>query len=61
MEHSPLPQALCLTELLDQDLTAYEYYQTLPTQVRERLGDDITSFESLQAQASRLSQLGEIL
>ena len=53
MEH-PFPAYLCLTDLLDQDLSAYEYFQTLPADVREKLKreDDITSFEELQSRAA---------
>ena len=46
---------LCLTDLLDQDLTAYEFYQTLPQNVRNLLKEqEITSFDELQDAADRL-------
>ena len=53
---------LCLTDLLDQDLSAYEYFQTLPTDVRAELEreDSITTFEELQARAAHLQQAGPI-
>ncbi|MCI6567734.1 hypothetical protein [Dysosmobacter sp. HCP28S3_G4] len=48
---------LCLTDLLDQDLSAYEYFQTLPPEVQSRLrrsDGNVTSFQELQAQAAAL-------
>ena len=45
---------LCLTELLDQDLSAYEYFQTLPPELQTKLRreDEIRSFEELQSRAA---------
>lgn len=44
---------LCLTDLLDQDVSAYEYYQTLPPQARQALEQtEITTFAELQAMAA---------
>ena len=62
MKHSRLSGYLCLTDLLDQDLSAYEYFQTLPTDVRVELEreDSITTFEELQARAAHLQQAGPI-
>ena len=59
MDHG-LPGYLCLTDLLDQDLSAYEYFQTLPSDVREALKreDGITNFDELQARARHLSEAG---
>ena len=59
MDHG-LPGYLCLTDLLDQDLSAYEYFQTLPSDVREALKreDGITNFDELQARARHLSEVG---
>ena len=50
----PLDRALCLTELLDQDLSAYEYFQTLPPELQTKLRreDEIRSFEELQSRAA---------
>lgn len=49
---------VCLTDLLDQDLTAYEYFQTLPPQARRKLLEqEITSFDQLQSAAARLMQI----
>ena len=36
MKHQT-PGYLCLSDMLDQDLSAYEYFQTLPSDVREAL------------------------
>lgn len=45
---------LCLSDLLDQDLTAWEYFQTLPSSIRQSLYDsDITTFAELQAKANQ--------
>ena len=62
MKHSQLSGYLCLTDLLDQDLSAYEYFQSLPTDVREELKreDSITTFDELQARAAHLQQAGPI-
>jgi len=48
------PGYLCLSDLLDQDLSAYEYFYALPPDVQEKLKrkDDISSFEELQQQAA---------
>ena len=48
---------LCLTDLLDQDLSAYELFQTLSAAEQSalrRYGSEITSFSELQSRASRL-------
>jgi len=51
-----MEEYLGLTDLLDQNLSAYEYFQTLPpelqTQLRRR--DGVSSFGELQAQAEHL-------
>lgn len=42
---------LCLTELLDQDLSAYEYFQGLDSRVQDvlrREDGDVSSLEQLQ-------------
>ena len=53
MDHA-IPEYLCLSDLLDQDLSAYEYFHALPPDVQEELKkkDDISSFEELQQQAA---------
>ena len=50
------PGYLCLTDLLDQDLTAWEYFQTLPPAVQTALRREgsASSFEELQARANGL-------
>ena len=48
---------LCLTDLLDQDLSAYEFFQTLSAAEQSalrRYGSEITSFSELQSRVSRL-------
>lgn len=50
---------LSLEDLLDQDLSAYEYFQTMPPEVRNVLeldGSSVTSFSLLQSQAARLKE-----
>ena len=46
--------------MLDQDLSAYEYFQTLPPDVREALKREVgvTNFDELQARAKHLSEAG---
>ena len=54
MDHG---EYLCLTALLDQDLSAYEFFQTLSpaeqSQLR-RYASEISSFSQLQDQSARL-------
>ena len=54
-----MDEYLCLTDLLDQDLTAYEYFQTLPPQVQTALRREggVSSFDELQARAGSLRRL----
>lgn len=53
---------LCLSDLLDQDLTAYEYFQTLPPDVQKALNrQEITTFDELQARAGALLESGTII
>lgn len=45
----PDPIHLCLSDLLDQDLTSYEYYHSLPLHMQQKLAElDIRSFEQMQ-------------
>ena len=38
-----------LTDLIDADISAYEYYVSLPTDIKRRLDElDVTSFEEMQ-------------
>ena len=54
-EVNPLEEYLCLTELLDQDLSAYEFLQTLAPTLQDQLrqDDSIRSFAELQARAAQ--------
>ena len=47
------PEYLCLTDLLDQNLSACEFFQTLPPELQAKLheADAIHDFEELQARA----------
>ena len=47
---------LCLTDLLDQDLSSQEYFNTLPDAVRNRLlaRDEVRTFAELQQEAQKL-------
>ena len=52
---------LCLSDLLDQDLSAYEFYQTLSPEERrqlEREEDGVTSFSNLLARLERIRDAG---
>lgn len=50
---------LCLTDLLDQDLTAYEYFQGLSPDMRRVLSErEIATFDELQTAANDLMQSG---
>ena len=51
---------LSLEELLDQDPSAYEFYQTLPPEARSLLEEDgtVTSFARLQSKAAQMRQAG---
>jgi hypothetical protein len=54
-EVNPLEEYLCLTELLDQDLSAYEFFQTLAPTLQDQLrqDDSVRSFAELQARAAQ--------
>lgn len=55
------PEYLCLTDLLDQDLSAYEYFQTLSPSMQSQLRQEdsaIGSLGELQAQVGRLRDSG---
>ena len=60
MKHQT-PGYLCLTDLLDQDLSAYEYFQTLSPSMQSQLRREdsaIGSLEELQAQVDHLRDSG---
>ena len=62
MKHPGLSGYLCLSDMLDQDLSAYEYFQGLPPEVRQALKreDNITTFDELQVRAANLRDSGLI-
>lgn len=52
---------LCLTDLLDQDLSAYEYFQTLSPELQTTLRREdgcIRTLDELQARVGRLQASG---
>ena len=50
---------LCLSDLLDQDVTAFEYFQTLPSEMQHALYScEIATFDELQFHVDRLKGLG---
>ena len=58
----PVSEYLCLTELLDQDLSAYEFFQTLSPESQSalrRYSSEISDFGELQSRAARLRAEGE--
>ena len=62
MKHPGLSGYLCLSDMLAQDLSAYEYFQGLPPEVRQALKreDNITTFDELQVRAANLRDSGLI-
>ena len=55
------PYYLGLTDLLDQDLTGYEYFQTLSPEIQAKLFErDIASFDEMQAFVRQAEQDGVI-
>ena len=56
------PSYLCLTDLLDQNLSAYEYFQTLPPDVQPALrreDGNIGTLDELQARVENLQASGQ--
>lgn len=48
---------LDLTDLLDRDISGFEFFQTLPEPVKKELRNrDIRSFRELQEEAGRLKE-----
>ena len=46
---------LCLSDLLDQDLSSYEYFQTLPPDIKRKVMEcDFRSLEEMQEYVSTL-------
>ena len=60
MKHPSLSGYLCLSDMLDQDLSAYEYFQGLPPEVRQALKREATlpTFDELQSRATHLQSSG---
>ncbi len=55
------PSYLCLTDLLDQDLSSYEYFQTLAPEIQTALRREdggVGSLDELQARAEHLRTSG---
>lgn len=55
------PNYLCLTDLLDQDLSSYEYFQTLAPEIQTALRREdgsVDTLEELQARAEHLREAG---
>lgn len=48
---------LCLTDLLDQDLSSYEYFHSLPEEIQQKIRkEDFRSFEEMQNYVRKLRQ-----
>lgn len=48
---------LCLTDLLDQDLSSYEYFYSLPQDIQRKVAvKDVRSFDQLQSAAEELKR-----
>ena len=46
---------LCLSELLDQDLSSYEYFHSLPLEVQKKIAArDVNSFADMQQIAEKI-------
>lgn len=55
------PGYLCLTDLLDQDLSSYEYFQTLAPEIQtvlRREDGSVGTLDELQSRAERLRGSG---
>ncbi|RPF42191.1 hypothetical protein EDD70_2530 [Hydrogenoanaerobacterium saccharovorans] len=46
---------LCLSDLLDQDLSSYEYFYSLPSDIQNKIKrSDVRSFEEMQEYVAKL-------
>lgn len=46
---------LCLSDLLDQDLSSYEYFHSLPQEIQRKIeASDVRSFDQMQSYVSKL-------
>ena len=58
MQNNHLPYKLGLADLLNQDLSCYEYYNALPKDIQRNLDHlDVGSLEEMQEYANRLQAL----
>lgn len=54
-----LAEYLCLSDLLDADLSSYEYFCSLPESIKQKIEmDDARSFSEMQAIARQEEQKG---
>lgn len=50
---------LCLSDLLDEDITSYEFFYSLPVAVQQELRRrEISTFAELQEQAAHIRRSG---
>lgn len=53
-----MAEYLCLTDLLDSDLTSYEYFCSLPENVKKAVEEeDVRTFEEMQSVARQKREL----
>ncbi len=46
---------LCLSDLLDQDLSSYEYFHSLPLDIQKKIEEsDVNSFSEMQQIAEKI-------
>lgn len=48
---------LCLSDLLDQDLSSYEYFYSLPLEIQKKIEEresDVNSFADMQQMAEKI-------
>lgn len=46
---------LCLSDLLDQDLSSYEYFHALPVEIQKKIEEsDVNSFADMQQIAEKI-------
>lgn len=56
MSHST-DQHLCLSDLLEEDLSSYEFFQTLPQPIQEKLEQmDVSTFAEMQQAVSKIKK-----
>lgn len=59
MTETPIPgrgQHLCLTDLLDQDTSSYEFFYSQPVTIQQKLREaDPSSFEEMQQTVASFS------